>query len=130
MKGDAQCRVCSEPAVRIAVDELRAQNLSLREIAARMHRSKSSIGRHLQHVENPRRRGARKRGTNASQAGRLAKDRCQTCGTSMTSTDAESLLKRVERLLWIAETIAAKAQADDDARLALPLIGHGQRLRR
>lgn len=40
----------------------------------------------------------------------------------MTSTDAESLLKRAERLLWIAETIAAKAQADDDARLALQAV--------
>ncbi|MGA8475811.1 MAG: hypothetical protein WB681_12185 [Candidatus Cybelea sp.] len=37
----------------------------------------------------------------------------------MSETDPQSLLRRAERLLWLAETIAAQAQRDDDARLAL-----------
>ncbi len=48
--------------------------------------------------------------------------RCSTCGLSMTETDAQSLRRRAERLLWLAETIAAQAQRDDDARLALQAV--------
>jgi hypothetical protein len=40
----------------------------------------------------------------------------------MAATDAETLLRRAERLLWLAETIAAQAQKDDDARLALQAV--------
>jgi hypothetical protein len=40
----------------------------------------------------------------------------------MAETDAQSLLRRAERILWIAETIAAQAQRDDDARLALQAV--------
>jgi hypothetical protein len=43
-------------------------------------------------------------------------------GLSMESTDPAALLKRAERLLWIAETIAAQAQENDDSRLALQAV--------
>lgn len=122
MKGDPQCQVCKEAATRIAVDQLREQNLSIRAVAQRVRRSKSSVERHLKHAEKPSRRGKRAKREAASQAGRAGQDRCESCGVSMTSTDPEALLKRAERLLWIAETIAAKAQADDDARLALQAV--------
>jgi hypothetical protein len=44
----------------------------------------------------------------------------------MVEADAQSLLRRAERVLWIAETIAAQAQRDDDARLALQAVDSHQ----
>ncbi|MHB8433259.1 MAG: hypothetical protein ACYDCA_06620 [Candidatus Tyrphobacter sp.] len=41
---------------------------------------------------------------------------------SVENAEPGSLLKRAERILWIAETIAAQAQRDDDSRLALMAV--------
>lgn len=48
--------------------------------------------------------------------------RCERCGVSVEKAEPEARLRRAERILWIAETIAAQAQRDDDARLALQAV--------
>jgi hypothetical protein len=49
-------------------------------------------------------------------------DRCPTCATLSADPDPKALIKRAERLLWLAESIAAKARKDDDARLASQVL--------
>jgi hypothetical protein len=124
MPSEPRCLVCNDAATRVAVNELNAQGLSIRDIAGRVKRSRSSVHRHIEHStrEKPGASGKRSVGRALSHAGRVAEGRCPTCGLSMTETDPQSLLRRAERLLWLAETIAAQAQRDDDARLALQAV--------
>jgi hypothetical protein len=118
-----QCLICIEPATRVAVDELRSQGLSIRDIASKTRRTRASVHRHLRHAAGkPGSVGAQAVARTSSQARRSTSGRCAACGLMMTATDAESLLRRAERLLWLAETIAAQAQKDDDARLALQAV--------
>jgi len=116
---DPQCLVCREPATRIAVDQLLAEKCTIREIARRVQRSKSSIARHSKHSEKTGRRGGRSKASDLSQAGQ---GRCKACGLVADATDPPALLRRSERLLWIAENAAARAQADDDLRLMLQAV--------
>lgn len=118
---EPKCAICIDPALSIAVKELRADGLGIVTIAERLKRSKSSVHRHLQHQQEattkPASRGPRGK---LSQTGRRDKaGRCSSCGLSATASDTESLMRRAERLLWLAETIAAQAHEDNDARLAL-----------
>lgn len=48
--------------------------------------------------------------------------RCEACGIAVDAADAESLLRRAERLLFLAEQIAVKARNEDDARLSLMAV--------
>jgi hypothetical protein len=43
-------------------------------------------------------------GRRAAQAKRTVARRCLVCGLSSSATDSESLLRRAERLLWLAES--------------------------
>jgi hypothetical protein len=119
---EPKCRVCSDPAAVVAVRELRDDGLSLTSISQRVKKSRSSIDRHLKHVDAPK-PPSHGHGRNVSQTRRRAKaGRCSSCGVSVENPEPSSLLKRAERILWIAETIAAQAQRDDDSRLALMAV--------
>ncbi|HEX4014106.1 MAG TPA: hypothetical protein VHX17_09500 [Candidatus Cybelea sp.] len=61
-------------------------------------------------------------GAGSVRFGSSSDGRCAVCGLSATETDAASLMRRAERVLWLAETIAAQAQRDDDSRLALQAV--------
>jgi hypothetical protein len=119
---EPKCLVCIDPATRVAVNELRSQKCSIRDIASRVNRSRASVARHLKHAEIPGRDSSAPSGRKSAQARRSVAGRCLVCGLSSSATDSESLLRRAERLLWLAETIAAQAQRDDDARLALQAV--------
>jgi len=126
MPKEPKCLICGDQAVRIAVEQLHSQSKSIREISALTKRSRASVWRHIKHsgksAEKPA--ASRKSGAvrNAAQARQRAAGRCGACGLSIAETDPQSLLRRAERLLWIAETIATTAQRDDDARLALQAV--------
>jgi hypothetical protein len=120
---EPKCSVCDDPAAVLAVKELRSQGASIRAVAERLKREKSAIHRHLRHADLPPKPRTRSRDPKTSQTGRRAKaGRCSTCGVSVENPEPSSLLKRAERILWIAETIAAQAQKDDDSRLALMAV--------
>ena len=121
------CAVCQNPALAVAVKGLRADGSSLTAIAERVKHSRSSINRHLKHSETPKgpdptKPSSRGRGGLTFQTKRGKAGRCTSCGLSMAAGDAESLMRRAERLLWLAETIAAQAHADEDSRLALQAV--------
>lgn len=125
MPREPRCSICQSAAARTAVDALIAQGKSIRDVAGQTKCTRSSIHRHVGHSSREKTGGAsRKSGGSAtsSQARRISAGRCSTCGLSAGETDAQSLLRRAERILWIAETIAAQAQRDDDARLALQAV--------
>lgn len=121
---NSQCSICTDAGAKIAVDELVAKGETIRAIAGRVRKTRSAIHRHLSHVAPEKLAAAGKTGRHgsASQAGRQIGGRCSSCGLSLTETDAQSLMRRAERILWIAETIAAQAQRDDDSRLALQAV--------
>lgn len=125
MTKEPRCSICTNPAALVAVNELIAQGKSIRDVAGQTKRTRSSIHRHVGHSKREKTAAASRKsggGATSSQAGRQTSGRCATCGLSMSETDAQSLLRRAERILWIAETIAAQAQRDDDARLALQAV--------
>lgn len=122
MSRESRCSICRDRASLVAVGELRSQGVPVRQIASRLKLAKSSVQRHLGHAEGPGLDRSRTSGRKLSQAGRGASGRCQTCGTALDDADPKALVKRAERLLWLAEAIAAQAQRDDDARLALQAV--------
>lgn len=123
MSKEPRCSICTDAAARVAVDELAAKGGTVRSIAGQVRCSRSSVHRHLLHSRGKAAAASKTVGSRkSSQAGRLSSGRCGACGLSIAETDPQSLLRRAERLLWIAETIATTAQRDDDARLALQAV--------
>jgi hypothetical protein len=112
------CGICSNPALSLAIATLRGEGLTIEKIADRVKRPPSSVQRHLRHADTGRKRERR--------GGRPRKSddciHCSHCGFVTTAVDAQGLLKRAERLLWIAEGIASQAQSDNDARLTLAAV--------
>jgi hypothetical protein len=117
--------------------ELRAQGHSLQTIADQLSSlfpgagpfTKSTVFRHLRKQEKDYDKAAgagakRKRFKRNESA---TPGRCASCGFSSEATDAASIVRRSERLLWVAEGIAARAQADNDARLALMAVDRGNK---
>lgn len=125
------CSVCQSAQTSSISKDLMA-GASLRDIANRYKVGAASVGRHLTNCLKQRRREQvapqearkarqHKAASSPSPVSRLD-DRCSKCGLSMTASDAEMLLKRTERLLWLAETIAAQAHQNQDSRLALQAV--------
>jgi hypothetical protein len=134
-----QCSICSDPAVRTGVDQLLSEGHSRRDIEAKVGRSKSSIDRHAAHSKRAKAAKSAKRSgrlhslspdENSVQAGRGAgrprktptDGRCAACGLVSEGVEPQTLLRRTERLLSLAEGIAAQAQADEDSKLALMAV--------
>jgi hypothetical protein len=123
MTKEPKCLVCTNPATRVAVEELRAKGASIRDIESRLHRSRSSIARHLKHAENPRLAVGRRRRRQLAQPRRWKADgRCPTCGVLPDDPDPKALIRRAERALHYAETILMKAIEEKDDRLALQAL--------
>jgi hypothetical protein len=129
---DSRCKICADADAIVAVAELRAKGASVRDISHRLSRPKSSIARHILHALAGKKpncaatslTGSEKRRVSHAgrKAGRIADRRCRTCGLLAEDADPKQLVTRAERLLWLAEQIAAQAQKDDDARLALQAV--------
>jgi hypothetical protein len=123
MPKEPKCLVCTNPATRVAVEELRAKGASIRDIESRVHRSRSSIARHLKHAENPRLAVAQRQRRQLTQPRRWKIDgRCPTCGVLGDDPDPKALIRRAERALHYGETIVMKAVEDKDDRLALQAL--------
>ena len=126
------CSICSHPQSAEITKALTSGG-SLRAVAERFKANHASAGRHLRNCLKTRRSaeqgksdaGKRDRdssipsGADSSRFVTEAVDRCPSCGVLSNDPDPRGLIRRAERLLWLAESIAAKAQKDDDARLAL-----------
>jgi len=127
---DARSRINS-PGVASKLEELRAAGYSLQAIADELSRlfpgpkfSKASVNRYLkrgatEYINTGRSRVKRRR-TKRNESATLG--RCSTCGFASDATDPQALLRRAEKLLGLAEAIAAQAQADNDARLTLMAV--------
>jgi hypothetical protein len=123
MTKEPKCLVCTNPATRVAVEELRAKGASIRDIESRVRRSRSSIARHLKHAENPRLAVGRRHRGQLTQPRRWKADgRCPTCGVLPDDPDPKALIRRAERALHYAETILMKAVEEKDDRLALQAL--------
>jgi hypothetical protein len=123
---DSRCKVCADADAIVAVGELRTKGLSIRDIATKLRRPKSSIARHIRHAEAGKKSGSiglestlRRVSHAGRKAGRDAAGRCPTCGLVADDADPKALILRAERALHYGETIVMKAVADDDDRLAL-----------
>lgn len=120
------CTVCAHKKSSDITKSLTA-GVSLSAISERFKVTKAAAHRHLVNCLRITRRAERVGGDAAAREGvrvssRFENGRCQECGTQLEDANPQSLVKRAERLLWLAETIGAKAQKDDDARLALQAV--------
>jgi hypothetical protein len=131
MARDPQCTICADKATRIAVDRLSSEGRSQRDIAKAIGVSKSAIHRHQHHARKPGAKAKRARqqksvqadpGANRRRKNKAVQGRCVACGLIPDGVDTQTLLRRAERLLGIAEGIAAQATADEDSKLALMAV--------
>jgi hypothetical protein len=119
------CSICAHPQTADVAKAIAAGG-SNRSVADRFAVTPSAVQRHRTGcLRSPRR--AKTSGSIEAQGApvgpvRFESARCHTCGTLLEDSDPQALVKRAERLLWVAETIASKAQKDDDARLALQAV--------
>ena len=131
------CRVCHHNDL-VSIQRLCAEGVSYGDLAIRFGVSKAGLSRHFaNHV--PRGNGENKavnrvprltKGTKGEKAFRSNPDgRCPTCLQSVESEDLtpESIIRRSEKLLSVAERIAIQAEANDDSRLALLAIDRAQK---
>jgi IS30 family transposase len=122
MPKEPRCLVCADPAAVVAVNELRSQGFSIRNIAQRVKRTPASVNRHLRHTNTQRGDAARSRYRKSFQPKRVAGARCQTCGTLLDDPSPQALVRRAEKVLHFGEQIMAKAIEDEDFRLALQAV--------
>lgn len=126
MHKEPKCLVCTEPATRIAVTELRAQGHSIRDIASRVDRSRASVCRHLKHAGISGRDKSAPKDQKSTQTRRKTTGRCKACGTLADDPTPQALVKRAERTLFFGEQIMAKAIEDEDFRLALQALNQAR----
>lgn len=120
------CSVCIHPETAQIAKAIAAGG-SNRTLADRYGVKVSAVQRHrVNCLRLPRREkdtGASREPSDGGGSVRFDIDageaRCSACGISGDAADPQALLRRAERLLWLAESIAAKARKDDDARLSL-----------
>lgn len=123
MPRQPRCSICTDAIARVAVAELRAQNVSYQHIANRLGLAKASVGRHCVHAKLSPRDAPPSSGRKSAQAGRVRRGgRCQTCGTVLDDPSPSALVKRAERVLAFGEQIMQKAIEDEDFRLALQAV--------
>ena len=117
------CSICADPSLRIAVDKLRTDGATLRDIESRIKRPRTTVHNHFRFCENGR---AVKRGggdtPQAKPRGTSVAGRCPTCGLVSDGNDAQGLLRRAERMIAVGETIMLSAQSDGDLRLSLQAL--------
>jgi hypothetical protein len=139
------CSVCANPQLAAVTRDL-AAGVPYRDIAATYSLPRATLQRHAVECLRLRRNpGSSKEGSpqpklrpvkeklggGIGQAGKIDRSRpvapddegrCPSCGLLSADPDPKALVKRAERLLWLAESIAAKARKEDDARMALQAI--------
>lgn len=130
------CSTCASPRLAEISKDLARNSASLRDLAARYDLTASSLQRHRANclLEGKNARRGRKNltpeGTKPKK--RIESDgRCPTCdqmtGEGNNALTPEQIIKRAERVLYLSEKIAAKAESNDDARLALSAVDRCQR---
>jgi hypothetical protein len=128
MPREPKCKICTEPATKIAVDQLRAQATSIRDIALKVGRSSSSVGRHVLHNKKPAGKKtaggkARSNRSDSAQTGR----RCGACGLLVDDPSPDMLKRRSEKVLAEGERIMEIARDAGDLRLGLQALDRVQR---
>lgn len=131
-----KCSICAHPqasAINLALGRDRG---SKSEVAVRFGVSESSVQRHrANHLglgKTPTRGPKNKTAGNAAPNARFDSDgRCPTCdqltGEGDEALEPKHIVKRAERILHVSESIALKAQDDNDARLSLLAVDRCQR---
>ncbi len=130
------CTACSHEQAGDIAKEL-AQGVPFSDVAFRFNLKKSSIARHavncLHMVRSGKKQVSRAKTPHSVRENDLKRrsyrpassqrtGRCDACGLSRDEIEPEALLRRAERILWLAETIAARAHAEDDSRLVLQAV--------
>jgi hypothetical protein len=122
------CTVCTHGKTA-EISKAISAGVSFGDVSSRFGVTKAAAHRHatrcLRLVRSAEKTARSSAGTDPAVSSRFetsSDGRCSACGLSATAADAESLMRRAERLLGIAEEIAAKAKRDDDARLALMAV--------
>jgi hypothetical protein len=130
------CSTCASPRLAEISKDLARNSASLRDLAARYGLTPSSLQRHRANclLEGKHARRGRKNLTpeGIKPKKRIESDgRCPTCdqmtGEGNAALTPEQIIKRAERVLYLSEKIAAKAESNDDARLALSAVDRCQR---
>jgi hypothetical protein len=131
-----QCSICSHPQ-GAAISKDLAAGASIRSAASRFGVTPAAVHRHLggclkvtRREKAPEKPGRDRSSVKAGKVSRFApplqseadEGRCDTCGISQADPKPDGLIRRAERLLWLAEQIAVKADRDEDARLALQAV--------
>lgn len=133
-----ECSICKTPEVAAQVALEVANGESDRAIVSRHPGlSQSSVNRHRRNclkqrrkpgsAESPHESASKwapvRRRAISGQKSRVDSnadpDRCRECKQSIVAIDPESLLRRAERLLYHAESIAQRASEDENYRLLL-----------
>jgi hypothetical protein len=123
------CTICASPDL-IAIQKAITENVPLLDIAARFPAvKKSALSRHsINHMGRKGTGGHASRGSGIrppkgpARKSHSADGRCSACGVAVDKPEPEMLLKRAERLMFYAETVAERAAQDDDYRLQLQAI--------
>lgn len=139
-----RCSVCRHPNLIEIQRAITSGSIPLSALAFQYGLSKPSLSRHaINHMgREPRSNGTSKDlsdsnrlpyktpGVKGKTVSRSVSDgRCPTCLQSVESEDLtpESIIRRSEKLLSVAERIAIQAEANDDSRLALLAIDRAQK---
>jgi|HubBroStandDraft_4_1064222.scaffolds.fasta_scaffold183712_1 hypothetical protein len=138
------CSICSNLNASSISKEI-AAGVSFGELSLRYGPSKASLHRHAKGCLKIQRRGERKpnnlktlaaRGCPSKGAAlaRFAPDagRCDRCGQLTsggegTALDSKSIVLRAERLLFLGENVALRAEQNEDSRLALLAVDRCQK---
>ena len=122
MPKETRCLICTAASSRVAVAELVAQGVPLRQVALRLKLSKSCVQRHAKHAKLSAAVQARSSSGQSAQPNRATGGRCVACGIDVSGTDPKSLLCRAERAVHRAELASERAANDDDFRLELAAL--------
>ena len=116
------CSVCKHEAAGELAKAILA-GVPFRELAFRYQLSLGSLSRHKAKClqQTPRTQNTKRFARAHGSASSVAPFRSERAEDAEATTP-EALLRRAERLLSLAEGIAASAQASDDARLALMAV--------
>lgn len=136
-----QCSICTSDKL-LEIQAAIVQQVPFANVASQFGLAKSSVHRHAQrHMGRSPRGNTSPRPTNggsgfAKLKGRPAGSRptdgrCPQCqqltGDGNEALGPEGIIRRAERVLFMSEAIAIKAEASDDSRLALLAVDRCQR---
>jgi hypothetical protein len=121
------CTICANPKTAQITKDIVAGH-SFRTVASRYGLTPASVQRHSRNCLKVVRRGStgRDKDEDASNGDSvrfdLVDDRCQSCGMLQSAPDPQSMMKRAERALYIAEGTVIRAGKRGDDNLLLKAL--------